>query len=79
MTNHIGLVYSKTKKELWGPIWLGMVYVENQTRQKLDRLYKYGAKNETKLSLMIRSSVVCDKNQTGQQRDWSYRCGLHQK
>ena len=34
------------------------------------------AKNETKLSWSIRLSVDYDKNQRGQRRDWSYKCGL---
>ena len=35
-------------------------------------------KNKTKLSWSIGSSAACDKNQTGQQRDQSYRSGLLQ-
>ena len=36
-------------------------------------------KNETKLSWPIGIGAKCDENQIGQQRDWSYRCGLHKK
>ena len=32
VTDHIGLVYTKTEIELSGPIWLGLVCDENQIR-----------------------------------------------
>ena len=41
MTDHTGFVYSKTEKELLGPIWLSAVYDENQIGQQPNRSYKY--------------------------------------
>ena len=33
VTDHIGLVYTKTEVELSRPIWLGAIYDENHTGQ----------------------------------------------
>ena len=35
------------------------------------------AKNDAKLSWLIRPCVVYDKNQKAEWHDWLYRCGLH--
>ena len=37
------------------------------------------AKNETELSWPIRLGVIYDKNQTGEEHDRSYKCGIHWK
>ena len=33
-------------------------------------------KNKTELSWPIRQDTVYDEDQTGQQRDWWYKCGV---
>ena len=40
MTEHIGLAYTKTKTELLGIIWPGVVYDENQKGQWRDWSYR---------------------------------------
>lgn len=40
MIDHLSLVYAKTKIEMSGSIWLGVVYDENQTEQRRDPSYK---------------------------------------
>ena len=40
MTDCIDLIYVKIEIEMSEPIWLGAVYDENQTRQRLDRSCK---------------------------------------
>lgn len=40
--DNIGIVYFKIETKLSGPIWLGAVCKENQTRQRHDWLYRFG-------------------------------------
>ena len=40
MTDYIGLAYAKNDIDLSGPIGLGVVYDENQTRQWCEKLNK---------------------------------------
>ena len=36
-------------------------------------------RSDIELSCLIKPSVNRDENQIGQRRDWSYKCGIHQK
>ena len=40
MTNRIGAIYIKNETKLSGPIKLGTIYDENQTRQRHDQSYR---------------------------------------
>ena len=62
--------------------WSDQVWFVTKTRKDNDVIdcpRVVYTKNETKLSRPIRPSADYDENQIGQQRDWSYRCGLHRK
>ena len=50
-----------------------------KTKQDNNMTYWTGAiydKKEIELLWLIRSSVVCDENKTGQRRDQMYKCDL---
>ena len=46
MTNRIGAIYIKNETKLSGPIKLGTIYDENQTRQRNDRSYNCGLRRK---------------------------------
>ena len=74
VTDCIGLVYTKTKIKLLGPIWLSVVSYENQIGQWCDQSYRYGLiENEIELSWPIRTGVICDE--TRQDNDVTDRTG----
>ena len=77
VTYRIGMVYSKTKIELLGTIWLSVVCHENQTWQQHDPLYKYGPHWKWNWVVwLIKLDAFCVKNQIGQWHDWSYKFAL---
>ena len=70
VTDCIGLVYSEIETELSRPIWLGVVYDENQIEKWHDWLYKCGIHRKQNLAIVFdQIDVIYDENQTGQQFD----------
>lgn len=59
--DNIGLVYFKTETKLSGPIWLGAVCKENQTRQRHD-IGLVDAEIEFELSGPIWLGAIYDEN-----------------
>ena len=49
-----------------------------QDNDMTDRIGSLYAENETHLLWPIWQGMVYDKDEIGQWRDWSERCGLHQ-
>ena len=80
ITNCISVVYTETKIELLGPIWLGAVCDKNQTTQRRDWLYMCRLWWKWNWTIkLIKLGVIYYENQKGQWHERSYMYGLHRK